>query len=146
MKALGIFFQKKKQKVNDILKIANDIFCSWYHETEFFNHLLALTRISTHQSRRMSWLRNEIEALQNFPKLGVPLGIKKSFKSFRNRIKKRRNDRNNDPLNDQEEPARLPDAESENFRQSTEMLKSEGSRVNEKGNRFLFDFVIKSWI
>lgn len=92
----------------------------------------------------MSWLRNEIEALQNFPKLGVPLGIKKSFKSFRNRIKKRRNDRNNDPLNDQEEPARLPDAESENFRQSTEMLKSEGSRVNEKGNRFLFDFVIKS--
>ena len=103
-----------------------------------FNHLLALTRISTHQSRRMSWLRNEIEALQNFPKLGVPLGIKKSFRSFRNRIKKRKNDRNNDPVNDQEEAARLPDCDSENFRQSNEMLKSEGSRVNEKGNRSFF--------
>ena len=108
------------------------------HETSLFNHLLALTRISTHQSRRMSWLRNEIEALQNFPKLGVPLGIKKSFRSFRNRIKKRKNDRNNDPVNDQEEAARLPDCDSENFRQSNEMLKSEGSRVNEKGKRSFF--------
>ena len=108
------------------------------HETSLFNHLLALTRISTHQSRRMSWLRNEIEALQNFPKLGVPLGIKKSFRSFRNRIKKRKNDRNNDPVNDQEKAARLPDCDSENFRQSNEMLKSEGSRVNEKGKRSFF--------
>ena len=47
-------------------------------------------------SRRRSWLRGEIEALQNFPKLGVPLKLRNSFKSFRNRIKRKR------PGNDQD--------------------------------------------
>lgn len=47
---------------------------------------------SATESSRKSWLRGEIEALQNFPKLGIPLKLRSSFKTFRKRIRRHKPD------------------------------------------------------